>query len=102
MMGALKGMEAVGPSSDWHVPVFALLVVVFTEPTFATSATSRKLPANGSSVRATFSRPASTPDRLIIDLYGSSCCDTPELLTDEEVAHAPPALAARGIDDATW
>ena len=102
MKDALKWIDAVGPSSGWHVPVFALLVVVFTEPSLATSATSRKLPANGSSVRATFKRPASTPDRLIIDLYGSSCCVTPELLTDEEVAHAPPALAARGVDDATW
>ena len=51
---------------------------------------------------AAIPRPGSTADRVIVDIYGTSCCGIPEFMPDDMVAHAPPELAARGVDNAIW
>ncbi|KXS10252.1 hypothetical protein M427DRAFT_392258 [Gonapodya prolifera JEL478] len=51
---------------------------------------------------STLRRPASTPERLVVDVYLPSCCGQREALDEESIHTVPPQVAMRGVDQETW
>ncbi len=52
---------------------------------------------------STMRRPASTPDRLIVDLdLNYNCCSGPSIVPDEWVLSLPKEMASRGVSLEEW
>eukprot|EP00455_Lapot_gusevi_P055975 TRINITY_DN9195_c0_g1_i1.p1 TRINITY_DN9195_c0_g1~~TRINITY_DN9195_c0_g1_i1.p1 ORF type:complete len:238 (+),score=27.84 TRINITY_DN9195_c0_g1_i1:66-779(+) len=47
-------------------------------------------------------RPASRPERLILEFYPASCCSAGPGLTDPDRAQVPAPLLARGVTQQVW